>query len=264
MRGTNDMQHHFYNAKGKEEWRYQFCLQSYVLSGGTGTIKTHLEGYHGIKEDSPTDTRAKNVQIDIEKAMESASKHPHKRRKLNDLDSGSQSLDGDIIEVLFVKFIAACNIPLRLVECQEFRAFLTYLNSDVDRWLPSTHKTVRGWVMRQFEIEKEKIKVHLQNTKTKIHLSLDIWTSPNNKPILGIVAHYISDSGVLEQVVLAMKEIEGNHKGENIAPVVMGVIKDWGIGEKLGYIVMDNASNNDTMMQYISKGKHLTLEFCIC
>jgi hypothetical protein len=80
--------------------------------------------------------------------------------------------------------------------------------------------------MRQFEIEKEKIKVHLQNTKTKIHLSLDIWTSPNNKPILGFVAHYISDSGVLKQVVLAMKEIEGNHKGENIALVVMGVIKD--------------------------------------
>jgi hypothetical protein len=80
--------------------------------------------------------------------------------------------------------------------------------------------------MRQFEIEKEKIKVHLQNAKTKIHLSLDIWTSPNNKPILGIVAHYISDSGVLEQVVLAMKEIKGNHKGENIALVVMGGIKD--------------------------------------
>ena len=78
MRGTNDLQHHFYNAKGKEEWRCWFCLQNYVLSGGIGTIKTHLEGYHGIKEDSLTDTRAKNVQIDIEKAMESASKHPHK------------------------------------------------------------------------------------------------------------------------------------------------------------------------------------------
>lgn len=95
-------------------------------------IKTHLEGYHGIKEDSPIDTRVKNVQIDIEKAMELTSKHPHKRQKLNDLDSGSQSLDRDVIKVLFVKFITACNIPLYLVECWELRAFLTYLNSDVD------------------------------------------------------------------------------------------------------------------------------------
>jgi hypothetical protein len=50
--------------------------------------------------------------------------------------------------------------------------------------------------------------------------------SPNNKPILGIIAYYISDSGVLKQVVLAMKEIKGNHKGENITLVVIGVIKD--------------------------------------
>jgi hypothetical protein len=52
-----------------------------------------------------------------------------------------------------------------------------------------------------------------------------------------------------------VKEIEGNHQGENLAPLVMEVIKDWEIAEKLGYFVMDNASNNDTMMRWISKGK---------
>jgi hypothetical protein len=34
----------------------------------------------------------------------------------------------------------------------------------------------------------------------------------------------------------------------------MEVIRDWEIAYKLGYLVMDNASNNDTMMQYISEG----------
>jgi hypothetical protein len=211
----------------------------------------------------PANTRAKNIQIEIGKAISSAAEHPQKRRKLNDSDGGDIPLDGDIIKVLFVKFIAACNMPLRLVECQEFRTFLTYLNGDIDRWLPSRHETVRTWVMRQFGIEKEKTKIQLQNSKTKIHLSLDIWTSPNNKPILGVVARYISDSGSLEHVVLAMKEIEGKHKGENLAPVVMAVIRDWGIGEKLGYIVMDNASNNDSMMQYISEGKPILPKFTL-
>jgi hypothetical protein len=103
---------------------------------------------------------------------------------------------------------------------------LTYLNEDIDRWLPSRHETVRTWVIQQFEIEKGRIRIRLQNSKTKIHLSLDIWTSPNNKPILGVVAHYISESGALEHVVLAMKEIEGSHIGENLAPVVIEVIKD--------------------------------------
>jgi hypothetical protein len=187
---------------------------------------THLEGYHNIKEDSPADARAKNIQINIEHAIASAAEHPQKRRKLNDSDGGSLPLDGDVLEVLYVKFIASCNMPLRLVESQEFRAFLSYLNNDVNRWLNVKHDTIRTWVLRQFEIEKEKVKNQLAKSRTKIHLSLDIWTSPNNKPILGVVAHYITDSSVLEHTVLALKEIEGNHKGENLVLVVMAIIKD--------------------------------------
>jgi hypothetical protein len=110
--------------------------------------------------------------------------------------------------------------------------------------------------MRQFEIEKDKIKARLHNAKTRIHISLDIWTSPSNKPILGVVAHYIAEDRILEKSVLAMREIEGAHDGENIALVVMKVISDWRIEDKMGYMVMDNATNNDTMMRFISKGKH--------
>jgi hypothetical protein len=49
-----------------------------------------------------------------------------------------------------------------------------------------------------------------------------------------------------------MKEIKGNHKGENLALVLMDVIFNWEIAVMLGYIVMDNASNNDIMIQSLS------------
>jgi hypothetical protein len=71
MRGTDDMQHVFYNVAGKEEWRCRFCLQNYQISGGTGTIRAHLDT-HNIKKESSTDAKAKNVQIAIEEAIESA------------------------------------------------------------------------------------------------------------------------------------------------------------------------------------------------
>jgi hypothetical protein len=76
----------------------------------------------------------------------------------------------------------------------------------------------------------------------------------SNKLIFGIIAYYIFDTGVLELVILAIKEIEGNYSGLNLAPVLMDVIRDWGIALKLGYIVMDNASNNDTIMLALSIG----------
>ncbi len=143
MRDRVDTQHVFLNIEGKEEWRCRFCLANYKITGGTSTISEHLKT-HGIFKESTEDTKVKNVQLDITKAMESAMENPQKRRKLSAFDSGSIPLDGDVIEVLFVKFISACNMPLRLVECPEFRAFLHYLNEDIDRWLPSTHKTVCG------------------------------------------------------------------------------------------------------------------------
>jgi len=255
MRDGVDMQHVFHNKDGKEEWRCKICLQTYQLSGGNHAIKRHLNEYHDIFEDSPADKRAKNIQIDIQNAMATAANNPQKRRKLSDSDGGELPLDGDVIEVLYVKFLVACNIRLRLVECSEFRAFVSYLNKDVDRWLNTSHNTIHGWVMRQFKVEKERVKLRLQNARTKIHVSLDIWTSPNNKPILGVTAVYIGEDGELEHTVLAVKEIEGTHEGENLAPVVMAVIEDWQIAEKLGYFVMDNATNNDTMMRAVSRGK---------
>jgi hypothetical protein len=255
MRGTADMQEVLYNAEGKEEWRCRYCTQNYLLSGGNTAIKKHLNSQHDIFEDSAADAKAKNVQIAIDSAIYSAVGNPHKRRKLVDSEGREDPLDGDVLEVLYVRFIAACNIPLRLVENQDFRAFLTYLNPGVSRWLPASHSTIRNWVMRQFELEKGHVKLSLQNAKTRIHISLDIWTSPANKSIIGVVAHYITKEGVLERSVLAMREVEGTHNGENLATLIMEIICEWEIQEKLGYVVMDNATNNDTMMRYISKGK---------
>ena len=71
--------------------------------------------------------------------MISAAENPQKRRKLNEYNGGDIPLDGDVIEVLYVRFIAACNMLLCLIEYAEFRAFLSYLNKDIDRWLNHKH-----------------------------------------------------------------------------------------------------------------------------
>ena len=49
-----------------------------------------------------------------------------------------------------------------------------------------------------------------------------------------------------------MKEVDGEHSGENIAKYIHQVILDYGIEKNLGYFVMDNAPNNDTMITNLS------------
>jgi hypothetical protein len=129
-------------------------------------------------------------------------------------------LDGATLEALFVRWVASNNQVLRLVECPEFRAFLTYLNSNVNVYLANSHATAGLWVLNQFRIEKECIRLRLHSSRSKIHVSLDIWTLPNSIPILAIIAYYISEDNKLESSLLALKEIEGLYKGDNIILII--------------------------------------------
>jgi hypothetical protein len=64
-----------------------------------------------------------------------------------------------------------------------------------------------------------------------------------------MITHYVSEIGVLQQSVVAVKELDGAHSRENQACYVIEVINDYGIALKVGYFVMDNASNNDTIIK---------------
>jgi hypothetical protein len=192
----------------------------------------------------------------MEDSITMAKKHPHSRRRLSEEASGL-SVDPNVLEKLYINFLASCNQPFRLVECPAFRSLLSFLNEDVEVWLPNSANIITTWLLRQRDYEQEQVQARLQSACSQIHLSLDLWTSPNHLAILGVIATFISDDGVLESFVLALRQVKGDHSGENIAKYVMEVIQEWGIAPKLGYIQMDNASNNDTMMKHVSIGKLL-------
>jgi hypothetical protein len=58
-----------------------------------------------------------------------------------------------------------------------------------------------------------------------------------------------------------LREIDGRHTGANIADCIMEVINEYGIASKVGYFVMDNADNNDTMIQALSVCMYYYLYF---
>jgi hypothetical protein len=156
------------------------------------------------------------------------------------------------VEVLFVKLITTGNLPLQLVQLPEFRDFIYYLNPDVEIWLPTSHQTIKTWLMRQYDIEKINIKSKIKGALTQIHLTTDLWTSPNNLPVLGVVANYISPDKKLEKTTLALRQLSGPHSGANIAAHLLEVIEDFDIASNLGYFQADNASNNDTACSELS------------
>ena len=98
-----------------------------------------------------------------------------------------------------------------MVVREEFRALLHYLNPEVDIWLPSHPATIREWTIHVYNTEKQRIKLEVQSALSKVHFTVDLWTSPNSLAIVGMIAHYIVDSGHLEHSVLALQELDGEH-----------------------------------------------------
>lgn len=57
----------------------------------------------------------------------------------------------------------------------------------------------------------------LQSCGTEIHLSFDLWTSPNKYAFLGIVGHFIDCRWKARTVLLGMKPLYGSHAGVDMA-----------------------------------------------
>ena len=164
-------------------------------------------------------------------------------------------MSGTILEILWVNFLVACSLALRLICVPQFRAFLQYVNPKVLEYLPTSANTIREWVLRQYKGRKETMKAKIQSARSKIHISCDVWTSPNSLAILGVIAHYIDEEGTLQHTNLALKSIIGDHTGESLAVAIIEVLEDWGFASKLGFIVSDNAAPNDVMMRVLQRGK---------
>jgi hypothetical protein len=242
-----DTQTKYHNKDNREEWRCRYCTRTYLTSGSTSGPKKHLIQVHGLTEEDDRDSRAQQIQTSMEQTFAIAEAHPQKRRRLD-----PETIQQDRLEVLWVRAVASCNLSFRLVESTEFRAFLIYLNQEVENTLAKSHTDVQKWVIRQYEALKDIVKTSLHKALSKIHLCIDLWTSPNSLAILGIVARYIDEAGELKSTVLAMKEVDGEHTGENLAKYVLEAIYEYDLAKKLGYFVMDNAENNDTMITSLS------------
>lgn len=60
------------------------------------------------------------------------------------------------------------------------------------------------------------------------------------------MVNYISAERALKTFLLALPQLQDDHSGASIANSVLDDIKEFKIEDRLGYFMLDNASNNDT------------------
>ena len=162
------------------------------------------------------------------------------------------TIDSKVLRKLIVEWIIDRRHAFNEVEAKSFRKIIEYLNAAAISKLPYSGNTIRSDCFKYFKEAKLVIKELLSTARSQIHLSFDLSTSPNCKALLAITAHWTSSTYIAEATLLAIRELEKEHTGENIAQSVYDAIKDYNIVNNLGYFIMDNASNNDTALKELN------------
>jgi hypothetical protein len=126
--------------------------------------------------------------------------------------------------------------------------------------ITTTHSEIALRVEEAWNTHKDIVRRELQAAISQIHISLDIWTSPNRWLLLAICAHFTTHYYKRQKALLALQRVPG-HGGEDQFSVLLPVLKDYGIVQKLGAIIADNAPPNNVLCRTIET--HLDIEYKI-
>lgn len=240
---------HYIRGSDKKEVYYchecavgNYKQELFVINGTSGA-RSHLEERHQIDPQTGVKT-TKPV-----------------RKSILDQQKGAAAANDffwkDSVEhfkELLIRWVVYCHIAFFQLENQYFRELLVFLNPTLLNHLPKAARTLRSWVMNAFLSKKQQLKEDLHRSRSRISISFDLWTSPNPYAILGVVAMWIDATGKRRSTVLGLRRVYGEHTGENLGSVILELLKEYDIsGDQIGYFMLDNASSNDTAVQFILK-----------
>ena len=93
---------------------------------------------------------------------------------------------------LLVRWIVQGQIPFSAVKLAQFRDLLICLQPGIERYLVRSPTTMKSWIDDEYRRARQQVKVIINASLSRIHLSFDIWTSPSCSAIVGICAHFLS------------------------------------------------------------------------
>lgn len=78
-----------------------------------------------------------------------------------------------------LEWIVDMHIPFLVVENLRFQAWMKTTTPVAVRLLPKDGDTIRSWILQEFKKKQKELVIALHASKSLIHFSFDLWTSPN-------------------------------------------------------------------------------------
>jgi hypothetical protein len=227
------------DAYGKPQF---FSAQSTSASQG------HLLRSHNIAEDSPSRPDNEMTVLDIQ-------------REASNRSTPSSIPQAKISRAreLLVGYIVDGDLPFTALESVYIKELLKQLDPGFAQELPHSRSTIGRDIKEVFESKMMAVKADLTKALSQIHISFDLWTSPNNLAMISVFGHFINQKKMPQSRLLAFRRQLGKHSGNYIALTIQDILKAWGIGKQVGVCVADNAGNNDTCLKALYRSLDPTI-----
>lgn len=132
-----------------------------------------------------------------------------------------------------------------------FRDLISYLDTGLATLLPKGRQQLRKWIVDAYEKEKEKLKSLHKSSRSKIHVSFDIWSAPSWICVICVWGYWIDAKEFRQRRMLGFRRIYASHSGESESEVLLKLLDEYGIKNRVGYFVCDNASSNDAAIKIV-------------
>ncbi|KAJ3557704.1 hypothetical protein NP233_g11674 [Leucocoprinus birnbaumii] len=161
------------------------------------------------------------------------------------------------------EFVVLTNSALHLLEHPKFRALLMLLREDLEDSDIPHRNFLRSCILVTWHEFLAEIKTEVEKSLGKVSLTADIWTDENLTPFIGVTAHRIevqeinTAAGIryllsMRNFVIGFHCVPGRHTGDHLAQALQFIIDRINLTPRMGWVTMDNATNNDSCMESFS------------
>ena len=128
------------------------------------------------------------------------------------------------ITALIADMLVGCMLPLSLVEADEFRALLAYLEPE---YKPPCRQSMTSRIDVLAAKRRTDMQQELEEMTASVAVTTDIWTSIANDPYISLTASYLTPSWELRTPTLANTLMDERHTLPNITARLAEVSKTY-------------------------------------
>ncbi|KAL2533125.1 Zinc finger BED domain-containing protein DAYSLEEPER [Abeliophyllum distichum] len=165
---------------------------------------------------------------------------------------GTYHFDQEHARTELGKMIILHEYPLSMVEHVGFRSFVKSIQP---LFKVVSRNTMKNDILKIYDLEKVKMMSILEENKSRIDVTTDLWTSNQKRGFMVITAHFIDDAWRLQSRVMRFIYVPCPHTAESLSTTLYESLLDWNIDGKLSTLTVDNCSTNDAMINILVDNK---------